>query len=377
MKEELEDEMKICFVGGAKSIHVQRWTKWFAERGHEVHLITPSYAEIDGVKIHKIGGDKKGSITNFIKKMFQTRKLVRQIKPDILHAHYIFGYGTFGAFANYHPFVVSAWGSDVVRDFRKSILHKIVITFTLKKSDIIHVGDVYTKEKLVGMGIEERKFFVRPWGVDLKLFNPNEYSEELRKELNVDRYMILSANAWEPHYNVDILIRAAPYILKETNDVKFVLLGAGSIENELRDLTKKLGVKQNVTFVGRVPHREMPKYIASSDILVDTMATANEESGGGIGVTNMEAMACGVPVMMAEKTYLRREGKTLLDEEWYCNPMVCEPADPKDLGGKIIQLLKDEKMRKEIGRKEIEMAKKIGDWNKNMEIIESLMEERI
>ena len=34
-----KDKLKICFIGWADSIHVQRWVKWFARQGHEVHLI--------------------------------------------------------------------------------------------------------------------------------------------------------------------------------------------------------------------------------------------------------------------------------------------------------------------------------------------------
>ena len=58
--------MRICFVGSAKNIHMQRWTKWFAYRGHEIHLITSSPEKIEGVKIHPIGSEE-GSLFNFVK----------------------------------------------------------------------------------------------------------------------------------------------------------------------------------------------------------------------------------------------------------------------------------------------------------------------
>lgn len=119
---------------------MQRWAKWFADRGHEIHLISPNYEDIEGVKIHLIG-KKEGSVTNFIRKMFQTRKLVWKIKPDILHAHYAFGYGTFAAFANYHPFVVSAWGSDIATEAKQSLLRKAFIKLTFNGTDLVHVGN--------------------------------------------------------------------------------------------------------------------------------------------------------------------------------------------------------------------------------------------
>ena len=76
--------------------------------------------------------------------MIQTRKLVWEIKPDILHAHYIFGYGTFAAFASYHPFIVFPWGSNMAVDPEKSLFHRLAITYTMmcfsplmKKGDLI------------------------------------------------------------------------------------------------------------------------------------------------------------------------------------------------------------------------------------------------
>jgi len=50
--------MKICYIS-TKSIHTRRWVEYFAEKGHEVHLITPEYDNIEGVETYK--GDQKKS----------------------------------------------------------------------------------------------------------------------------------------------------------------------------------------------------------------------------------------------------------------------------------------------------------------------------
>lgn len=36
------------------------------------------------------------------------------MEPDILHAHYVTNYGLFGALCNFNPFVITAWGSDIL-----------------------------------------------------------------------------------------------------------------------------------------------------------------------------------------------------------------------------------------------------------------------
>ncbi len=47
--------MKICYFADAQSIHTQRWVKHFAERGHEVRLISYKKAKIENVNGHYIG----------------------------------------------------------------------------------------------------------------------------------------------------------------------------------------------------------------------------------------------------------------------------------------------------------------------------------
>jgi len=367
--------MKICYIGDATSGHTKRWAKWFADRGHEVHLISAFPASIDGVTLHLIGNKTKGSPVNFLRKAFQTKQLVKKIKPDILHAHYVFGYGTFGAFAGFHPFIITCWGSDISRDPDRSKFIKSAVKYSLKKADVIHVGDIYAEKRVRDLGIQRVKFFIQALGVDLNSFNPDKYSEELKKELNINKYMVLCARAWKTIYNVDILIKAAPYVLKEIDDVTFVLLRGGPLENQLKKLAKELRVEQNFIFLGKViVHNEMPKFYASSDVLVKPYSA--EKSGGGVGVATMEAMACGTPLLIPEKAYLVKQGKSLNDEPWFCG-VTYEYKNPKDLGQKIIQILKDEKMRKEIGKKEREIAKKIGNWDKNMKEFEVLYKQMI
>ena len=58
--------MRICYIGDAQSIHMQRWVEWFANKGHEIHLISRdegNFAETDNIKIHLLNGHGK---INFI-----------------------------------------------------------------------------------------------------------------------------------------------------------------------------------------------------------------------------------------------------------------------------------------------------------------------
>ncbi len=369
--------MKICFIGSARSIHVQRWVKWFVEKGHEVHLITPSYAEIEGVKIHKIGG-KDSSITNFVRKMFQTRQLVKKIKPDILHAHYVFGYGTFGAFANYHPFVVSAWGSDVLREHKESFIKRYVIKHALKKADMVTTTAKFMGKYLAkGFGLPENKIVRIPWGIDLKIFHRG-YEEEVKKlreklEIKDNSLVIISNRHLSPKYEIQTIIESAPYVIKKHSNMVFVFIrgyGEPTFEDKMRTIAEKLGIIKNIRFVSRfVSPEEMVVFLNMSDILISIPKTDQFAS------SVMEGMACGtIPVVSnieAYKQYLK-------DEE---NAFFINPDDSKELTEKTIYCIEHPKIKErfyEINKKIIEENE---DWSRNAikmeELYAKIIEERM
>ncbi len=113
--------MKICFISETKTIHTQRWLQRIAASGHEVHLISNSYAQIDGVQLHQteLYHTNPFRTANNCRK---ARKILRYIKPDITH---LFGLYSLSSLALL-PFVtavsnlvVSPWGTDIVYKLAK------------------------------------------------------------------------------------------------------------------------------------------------------------------------------------------------------------------------------------------------------------------
>jgi len=340
---------------------MQRWAKWFADRGHEVHLISSNYEDIEGIKIHLIGKKKEGSVTNFIRKMFQTRKLVWKIKPDILHAHYVFGYGTFAAFANYHPFVVSPWGSDIAVDPDKSLFHKLAISYTFKKADAVSAGDEVIKNRLIELKCNKDKIVpLRLATVNTNKFHPSKKSIQLRRSICKDNeFLVLYARQLKSNYKPEIFIQAIPFVLKKMSNVRFIILGNGKMKCQLKELAQKLNVEDKIVWGGKIPHSKMPEYLASADIYVDTFVnTSNNEvidKGNGIGVLTLEAMSCATPQILPDRI-------EVTSGELY-QGLIYRPLDYQDLADKIIELLQDEKLREQIGSRSRASAIKIVDEN--------------
>ena len=368
--------MRLCYLADAESIHTQRWLSYFVDKGHEVHLISlKSFGDNDVIKNEKLHVLKRlqpqirviSFPINLLSDTIQVRKSIKKIKPDIVHAHFVANYGVLGALTGFHPFVVSAWGSDVLVAPKNSRIIKNLVKFTLKKADLVTCDGENSIDALIKLGERLQKIKIILLGVDTKEFNPNQGDKKVREELKVfDSPTVISVRNFDEVYDVESLITAIPLVLKQVPDAKFIIGGSGSQENYLKELAKSLGVWNSTRFTGWLPRNEFAKYLASADIYVSTSL-----SDGGISVSTTEAMACGLPVVVTNSGDNRNWIK---DRE---NGFVVPPKNPKLLAEKIIYLLETEDVRKRFGNINREIIEQKADYKKEMEKMEIIYEEII
>lgn len=362
----LTENMKISFLADGRSVHTKKWLRYLADRGYEVHMINiGGMKPMEGVEIHKLRFLRKFAYPLTVWKI---RKVVKEIDPDILHAHVISQCGVYGALIGFHPLVLSAWGSDISADPEKSRIIRFLVKFALKRADLVHTGDVAGKNRLMELGCDGEKIFVQPEGVDTNRFSPKARSQSLRRSLKIDNmYSVIITRWWILKYRVDVLIKAIPLVLKKIRDVKFILLGGGPLEDTLKELARKLGIYENVVFVGKIPYEDMPKYLASADVYVDTYSDYRVDAlddylvaggGGGMGSTTGEAMACGTAQICSDNISVKLG-------RWF-QGLMYKQLDHRNLAEKIVQLLRDEKLRRKIGEKSRKVALEICDLEKTM-----------
>jgi glycosyltransferase involved in cell wall biosynthesis len=340
--------MKICYIGSVKSPHIQRWGKWFADKGHEVHLITSNYAEIEGVTVHLIGTGIEGSPFNFLKKTLQTRKLVRKIEPEILHAHYIVGYGVFGAFSGHHPFIMSCWGSDVRTDPEAFIKNRLT-KYVLKKADVVHVQDPLMAERVKEL-CPHKNILIQAWGVNCDIFKSCKSTF-----IETDYPLVLCTRNTKPLYDIETLVRAIPLVLKKT-DVIFVFTKPG--------FSNLHGVPpENLRITGFLDLNDYVKLVQNCNLYVDTFYPTDERGGQSYGQALLEAMASEIPTLIANRPTLH------IHPSWYFGETF-KAGDPVDLAKNLINLINNEERQKEIVRNNKEAVVKYFDWNKNMTRIE-------
>jgi len=365
--------VRICYLANAASVHTHKWARYFVEKKHEVHVISFENAQIEGATVHVLSLPVIVKNATFPLKMasiHRIKALIKRIQPDILHAHYITNYGLFGALCNFKPFVLTAWGSDILfisKERLLSMIKKYIATYVLKKGDLITCDADHMKEALKKSGVPTERISLIYFGIDTRKFTPQEKNDELKTKLGTHGSLtVISMRNLEPIYDVETLVKAAPSVLKEIPEAKFLIAGKGSEENRLRELAKSLNVLDNVKFIGFIKNDELPQYLNTMDVYISTSL-----SDAGIAASTAEAMACGLPVIVTDVA----DNRKWVDDG--TNGFVVPVKDPKHLAEKIIYLLQNEDIRNKFGRANRKIIEERNNYYKEMEKMEDIYNELI
>jgi glycosyltransferase involved in cell wall biosynthesis len=287
--------MKIVLIAGADSIHTVRWANGLSKYGHEVHVISqhPSLGKFDPlIKLHLL---PFRGILGYFTMVPTVRKLINEIQPDIINAHYASGYGTTARRLNFHPFLLSVWGSDIYIFPYKSFLHKWFVKKNVLAADRIASTSFAMAEQIRKIVPSIKHIAITPFGVDIKKF------ENDCQIINNTIITIGTVKTMDYIYGIDLLIEAFSILLVRVQNrddqkkitLKLRLVGSGKQLNEYILLTHKLNIQDNVEFIGQIDHADVPNELNKFDIYV---ALSRSES---FGVAVLEAGAAGKPVVVS------------------------------------------------------------------------------
>jgi len=276
-------KLTICFFGEAKpeDVFTLRWAKFFSDKGHKVYLF--SYSPFKGNEVKEINlfllGKKFpisvwpfNTILNLPPTIGYVKRILKEIKPDVIHSHCVTSYGTLASLTGFHPFVLTAWGSDILITAHSNFITKIGTKNALKKADFITCDAEHMKSAMEKLGADKNKIKIIYFGVDTRKFSPGPKDGQLLKKwgFNHNDKIVISLRSLEPIYNVETLLRAASVVLKKIPDLKFVVAGKGTEEEMLKKLAEELKISNSVRFVGWVKNDELTNYLRSADIYVST-----------------------------------------------------------------------------------------------------------
>jgi len=195
----------------------------------------------------------------------------------------------------------------------------------------------------------DKEIIIIPNGVDSDIFRHQSRAES-RKKINIDECekLIIFVGRFHPVKGIEYLIRSLYQIKQSNRNCKLLLVGHGELEESLRCLVDKLGLKHDVFFAGKVPNKDVPNYLCSADIFV--LPSLSE----GLPLVVLEAMSSGLPLVT---TNIMGVPEIIEDGK---NGFLAAPGNPEELTKRIILLLDNEELRIKIGANNMKKAEDFG-----------------
>ncbi|MBP6881350.1 MAG: glycosyltransferase family 4 protein [Candidatus Pacebacteria bacterium] len=213
----------------------------------------------------------------------------------------------------------------------------------------------------VRMGHKKSVVLIRD-GANPDNLNPNftpEEAETVRQKLGKkegDVFLLIAARLVEQK-GIDSIIRALALL---PIHIKFVVIGSGPLENELKDLAKMVGVADRVIWLGQIERSEVPKY--RNTIVADIFVHPSRSEG--LGHTCVSAMAGHLPVIATQVGGL---GEYIIDEDR--NPeevptaFAVDPDNPKQIAAAVKKILDNPEKTKRVVENAYQMVLEEYDWD--------------
>jgi L-malate glycosyltransferase len=361
-----EKNIRILYISNPVSIHARRWVKAFADRGYNVHLLSPLPWKEDRVSTHLLPLYPEGA-KNFLsrslrglKNVTRARKMIRKLSPHITHLHGLFtvsGPDLMFVLFRQKNLIISTWGSDVVfhpRD-KEPFTSTAIKEFLFRQAAAVLATSEYQCRITQRYCPARLRVLATPFGVDLTLFKKDD---KVNKPPGV--ITLGFVKRLEENYGPHILIEAFKLVERKHKNTRLLVIGEGSMRKILEEKLKQLGLGDKAMFTGWLENHRIPEFLNQMDIFV--MPTFQET----FGVAAIEAQAVQVPVVASDIEGIREvvlHGKT---------GYLAGPGEPEQFANWITKLIEDPQARERMGIEGRKFVSERYDWQKCVDKVEEI-----
>lgn len=289
-----------------------------------------------------------GNIIFSILLNFKIKYLISKYNIDLIHLHG--GPGGILLFRKINiPVIYTAHHTYyqqhkyIKKEFWKIIFRPFEIIGYRRSNNIICVSNS-TKKVLANIyKIDPSKISVIPNGIDRNKFFNKKYYKVNNSIFFVGRL--------DKRKGIDFLIKTLPKIKSKIINIKLYIAGSGKYYPKLKNFVQNNDLNENVIFLGKISDNELLNWYNKVQIVI--IPSVFE----GFGITAVEAMACGAPIIATNTDGL----SDLIKNN--SNGLLVNYNDIDDLSNKIILLLDNENIRRNFSEKGIEMSK-LYQWDR-------------
>ena len=336
--------------------------------GHEPYVLAPGFSyknyveDIDGIQVFRT---KSMTLPFYMNNryhfspfpFFKVRNIIKNLKPDIVHIcspYPIGGSAYIWARRNNIPVMSSIHilpenilapfiGSMFYKFFEKHIWNYLIYFFNL--ADWLTIPTQSGADIFNAHGLKDKITPISN-GIDTSLFNPKNNGEYLRKRFKLQKKnIVMYAGRISHEKNLDVIIKTIPSVIKKI-DAHFLFVGSGGeYKIRLENLAEKLKVTKHTTFTDFLDWDDYPNIYTVADLFI-IPSEAELQS-----IVTLEAVASGLPVVVVNKGALPELASSN-------NGLIFESQNSEDMADKIVQILSDNKLKKQMGKNSLELVKK-------------------
>ena len=315
-------------LGGLEK-SIQAFSAEFRRRGHRVVVVAPAHEGAPAREAHVI---RLPALQHFNGTDFSVNlpipgslsRVMRRIRPDVLHAHHPFLMGDLAlrlAGQHHVPLVFTHHTMfEQYSDFplkgetAKKFVAELATGFANLCDHVIAPSES-VQDMLRKKGVE-RKITVVPTGVEPSFFKRGEPGK-LRRKFRIprDAAVVGHVGRLSSEKNLEFLASSVAKFLSQEPKARFLIVGTGPSKKFIRKIFEKAGVQDRVHYAGVLKGKEL----ISAYQAMDVFAFASQSETQGLVVT--EAMAAGVPVVAVDAPGVRevvkdrRNGRLLANED--------------------------------------------------------------
>jgi len=301
--------------------------------------------------------------------LFGSVRLLRRIKPELVvvaHPSYLCGLAGIVAAKLLKLRVVLdypdlwtpmatemlSWSSTGIKS---TILDKLEGTIVKLADHIVAVTHTI-RMKALQLGVNEAKITVIPNGISLEnIIDWNAPNGMPTLHKTIDEHVILYSGRLERWTDIESLIKAAPLVLSEFPNSRFVIVGDGTQVGVLKTLISNMQLQDKVILTGFIERDKVWNMIRSVDVCI-TSFSEGDTSDAALPIKLLEYMALGKPIVAT-----KGEGITdfLKDNE---NALIIDPNHPESMASAILMLLRNRSLARSLGLNAHKIVKDTLDW---------------
>jgi len=266
-------------------------------------------------------------------------------KSDIIHVHWVLPNGLIGLFVSKllkKPYLISLHGSDIFVSKKNRLFSNIAKVIFMNASKVTACSYQLMSEAL-SLGAQNVELIA--WGADPEIFYRREVNLVYREKFFIKEndLVVIALGRLVYKKGFENLIRIWKNVVDEIPNSKLIIGGSGPLYSFFEDLINQYQIQETVFLPGQISWLEVPEFLSLGDIFVLPSVLDRFGNIDGLPTVLLEAMSTGCAVIASDIA-----GIPLVIKN-HENGLLVKPGDLEELQLCLLSLLKDSKLRENLG----------------------------